>query len=370
MANNEREKIFKSWSGISELALIKEVATKGEHIGLCISYWARKRKMSVSDYELFFHDIVQTYVSRLLHERLVCKAEIVLRNVQRDVNCFYFQYACECNDPELRDLLLDHLRKKDPQNFEKEIHNLQFHWELLQKLKSSDAIMANIRKHMKRVHLESLMGLDSATQQQIIIELYFETRNESLLHSINKFIMWHFLVETKQTEEIIRWCKVQQQRNESYSFPFEFTALEEKYSQWPIETEMYEYAITTLTNNGDDVLRNYFAAAGFFFPDERTNVETVLRRISVTHSLDRNKEAIRSLNLGRFIFDHELYYMLLIDSVEARQIQEMTEEKSTESHFLKFLFALKAFSLNDLDGFKKVSHYLLNRIFSIFNCLY
>ncbi|KNC31813.1 hypothetical protein FF38_12434 [Lucilia cuprina] len=365
MANNERDKIFKSWSGITEIALIKEVATKGEHIQLCIQYWARKRKMSVTEYELFFHDVVQTYVNRLLTERLVCKAENVLRNVQRDVKCFYYQYACESNDPELRELLMEHLMKREPcDDYKQLMQNLKFHWELLQQIKQSETIMANIKKHMRRVNLESLMSLDSATQQRLMIELYFETYNTSLLQHINKFVMWDFLVETKQLEEIIRWCRIQLNAKDSQPLK-NLTELELKYSQWSLESEMYKYALRSLQDNSDNVLRNYFASAGYFFEDEINSVPIVLQRISLTESFQQNNENIQSLPLARFIFDQKLYYLLLYDFVGQRQLEELSELLSEHRPLLKFLVALKANSFEDLEGFKEISFYATKYLESV-----
>ncbi|XP_061389212.1 uncharacterized protein LOC133324385, partial [Musca vetustissima] len=353
-SNYERDKIFKSWSGISELALIKEVATKGEHIDLCISYWARKRKMPINDYELFFHDIVQTYVARLLNERLVCKAEIVLRNVHRDVKCFYYQFACECNDSELREMILDHLRKKNPDNFESDMQDLQFHWSLLEKLKKSDVIMTDVKKHMKRINLESLMALDSATKQHIMISLYFETRNENLLQYINKFVLWNFLIETGQTEEIISWCKLQIQPQETISLNSNLSVLEEKYTQWSIEAEMYEYAVRSLANKKDEVLRNLFASAGYFFPDERSHVETVLQRICISHSIHKNRDCIRSLPIGQYIYERGFYHLLLNEFVTVRQLEEMFESISDNRDILSLIITLKTNKLENLEGFKKI----------------
>lgn len=355
MSNNERDKIVKSWSGISEVALIKEVATKGEYIELCIQYWARKRKMSVTEYELFFHDVVQTYVNRLLTERLVCKAENVLRNVKRDVKCFYYQFACESNDPELRELIMEHLIKKETcENYEQLMQNLKFHWELLQEIKKSEAILTNIKKHMRRVNLESLMALDSATQQRLMIELYFESHNCTLLQHISKFVMWDYLVETKQIEEIIRWCQIQHNSN-SYLLNKQLTQLELKYMEWPLETEMYKYALRCLSDNSDHVLRNYFAMAGFFFDDERNSVQTVLQRICLTDSFQLNNEYIKALPLARFIFDKKFYYLLLYDFVSSRQLEEIAELLSEHKPLLKLLVTLKTNTLENLEAFKEVS---------------
>ena len=355
MANNERDKIFKSWSGISEVALIKEVATKGEHIQLCIQYWSRKRKMTVPEYEHFFHDVVQTYVNRLLTERLVCKAENVLRNVQRDVKCFFYQFACESNDPELRELIIERLSKKEPCcDYGKQLQNLKFHWELLQELKKSDTIMVNIKKHIKRVTLESLMSLDSATLQRLMVELYFENHNDILLQHLNKFVLWDFLVENQKIEEIIRWCRIQHFPKD-YTSRKDLTDLELKYLEWSLEPDMYKYAIRSLHDNGNNVLRNYFAYGGFFFEDERDSVSRNLQRICMTDSFRFNKDYIKTLPLPEFLVEKKLYFLLLYDFVESRKLEELTELIGEHGALLKFIIALKTQNFQTSDSYKEVS---------------
>lgn len=356
MANNDRDKIFKSWSGISEVALIKEVATKGEHIQLCMEYWSRKRKMSVTEYEQFFHDVVQTYVNRLLTERLVCKAENVLRNVQRDVKCFFYQFACESNDAELRELIIERLNKKEHcGDCVNQLQNLKFHWELLQELKKSDSIMINLKKHIKRVTLESLMSLDSATLQRLMIELYFENHNDILLQHLNKFILWDFLVENQKIEEIIRWCRIQHSPKD-YTSRKDLNDLELKYLQWSLEPDMYRYAIRSLHDNGNNVLRNYFACGGFFFEDERNSVSRTLQRICMTESFGINKDQIKSLPLSQFIVENKLYYLLLYEFVESRQLEELNELMEEEQGpLLKFIITLKTTQFQTLDSYKEVS---------------
>uniref|UniRef100_A0A1A9UYI2 Spatacsin_C domain-containing protein n=1 Tax=Glossina austeni TaxID=7395 RepID=A0A1A9UYI2_GLOAU len=361
MNANEREKIFKSWSGVSEVALIKEVATKGENIDLCIQYWARKRKMPATEYELFFHDVVQTYVQRLLTERLVCKAESVLSNVQRDVRYFYYQFACECNDPELKEIVLDHLKKREPYDYNKLFQNLEYHWQLLLQLKQSDHIMANIKKHMRRINLETLVTLDTNTLQRLQVELYFETRRQELLEYIDKDTLWRYLVEIKNVSDIIRWCLLQNIPKRFCSTPPN-TELEMKYTEWSIQPEMFDYALDCLQDVNDDVLRNCFAAAGYFFPAEISNVETILRRISVTQSFEQNCNRCEQLQLGQVIWQKKLYYLLLQDFIKQNDLEGLIVG---DNPLMEFIIALKTRSLKEADEFKKQQP--LIRVFELLN---
>ncbi|XP_017486027.1 PREDICTED: uncharacterized protein LOC108374563 isoform X1 [Rhagoletis zephyria] len=347
-ATVKRDKLFKSWTGISEVALIKEVATKGENIDLCIEYWARKRKLPLTEYQLFFQDVVQTYVLRLLTERLVCKAEMVLLNVKRDVKCFYYQFACECVDEELRELVMDHLQKKDPQNYESDMEELQFYWDLLQQLQKCPELLAKCKVQLRRVNIETLVHCNESYLHSLLAELYFMNRNPLLLGRLNKFNMWSHLVETAELMHLVRWCTLCGQSPQP-----EYTELELLFCEWTLETEMYEYALKTI-ENPNETLRNCFAAAGHFFADERDDVALIVRRLCTTESLERNQELLEKLPSGHFLLNRGLHMLMLRDFVKVRELEEMLPEFPDDEALLKFLVAIKENKLNELEGFEKV----------------
>uniref|UniRef100_W8BC60 Spatacsin n=2 Tax=Ceratitis capitata TaxID=7213 RepID=W8BC60_CERCA len=347
-ASVKRDKLFKSWTGISEVALIKEVATKGENIDLCIEYWARKRKLPLPEYELFFQDVVQTYVQRLLTERLVCKAEMVLNNVKRDVKSFYYQFACECDDEELRELVMDHLQKKDPQNYESDLLELQFYWDLLQQLQASPDLLAKCKVQLRRVNIETLVHCNESYLNKLLAELYFLSLNPSLLKRLNKYDMWSYLVEEAKFGQLVRWCTLAGQPTQ-----IEYTELDLLYCGWEVEAEMFELALKAL-EMPNETLRNCFASAGYFFGDEREDVAIVIRRLCTTESLERNRELLEKLPLGHFLLNRGLHTLLLRDFVKTRELEEMIEEFPDDEELLKFLVALKENKTDDLEEFEKV----------------
>ncbi|XP_053966842.1 uncharacterized protein LOC128868592 [Anastrepha ludens] len=348
-ATVKRDKLFKSWTGISEVALIKEVATKGENIDLCIEYWARKRKLPLQEYELFFQDVVQTYVQRLLTERLVCKAEMVLINVKRDVKSFYYQFACECDDEELREIVLEHLQKKDTQNYETDLLHLQFYWDLLQQLQKFPELLAKCKAKLRRVNVETLVHCDESYQNRLVAELYFFNQNSLLLDHLNKYDMWSHLVENAELSHLVRWCTLAGQSPKP-----EFSALEVLFCEWALESNMYEYALKTL-KTPSETLRNCFASAGYIFADERDDVAITLRRLCTTESLECNRELLEKLPIGRFLLKRGLHMLMLRDFVKTRELEEMIEVFLDDEELLKFLVPLKENKLDELEGFQNVS---------------
>ncbi|ALC42547.1 CG13531 [Drosophila busckii] len=343
--NQARNKIFKSWSGISEVSIIKEVATKGEHIDLCLEYWAGKRKLPLSEYQHYFHDVVCAYVQRLLSERLVCKAENVLRNVERDVMCCFYQYACECNDAELSEFVLDHLRSKDAALYEQQQPALEYYWSLLQQLRECEALLKRHKQELPRLQLEALMKLPEQRLQQLLVELYFEQGNESLLPQLQKQLVWQQLVASQQLQQLRSWCRCQQQGAAEQP-------LERAYAEWSIEPAMYEHALDNLVEPCEP-LRYYFAQAGYFFAAEAQQPSQVLRRLCSTQSLARHAALIEQLPLAAQLYREGYYTLLLLPCVPSESLQRLQGEQ--QQPLLTLILQLKCSQLAKREDFEQSS---------------
>ncbi|XP_030556362.1 spatacsin isoform X1 [Drosophila novamexicana] len=342
-----RNKIFKSWSGISEVSIIKEVATKGEHIDLCMEYWAGKRKIPVQEYRHYFYDVVQAYVQRLLSERLVCKADNVLHNVERDVKCFFYQYACECDDADLSEFVLDHLRCREPQLFEQEQPVLAYYWSLVQQLRECSDLLARHQALLPRVHIEALMTLPEQTLQLLIVELYFANGNEALLPELNKQLVWQHLVDTGRLDRLRRWCWCQ----EAAAGTADLRPLEQAYVRWKIEPLMYEYALEYL-QQPCELLRNFFARAGYFFPAESSDMSTLLRRLCTMQCLEQHKELLSRQPLACHLLERGYHSLLLLDCVPVSALEQLAGENEP---LLTLIIDLKTHDLMQREGFEMIS---------------
>ncbi|KAH8402411.1 hypothetical protein KR009_011843 [Drosophila setifemur] len=345
-----RDKIFRSWSGISEVTIIKEVATKGEHIDLCLEYWAKKRKIPQSEYRHYFYDVVQAYVQRLLSERLVCKAEDVIRNVDRDVKCFFFQFACECQDEELSEFVLDHLRCREPTMYEQEEPVLAYHWSLVQQLRECDSLLARHKVQLPRVHIEALMTLPESALQVLLVELYFTNGNESLLGSLSKEMVWQHLVENNQAEKLQRWCRCQ----DGLDAQDGLSPLEQAFLVWKIDASMYEFALEQL-QQPSEVLRNFFARAGYFFPDESADIPIQLRRLCTMECLGKHAELLSRQPLAKYLLDRGHHSLLLMDCVPVASLEQLAGSETHQEALINLIVDLKSNSLSQNEGFELIS---------------
>ncbi|KAI8037536.1 hypothetical protein M5D96_009689 [Drosophila gunungcola] len=346
-----RDKIFKSWSGISEVTIIKEVATKGEHIDLCLEYWARKRKIPISEYRHYFYDVVQAYVQRLLSERLVCKAEDVIRNVDRDVKCFFFQFACECQDEELSEFVLDHLRNREPLMYEQEEPVLAYHWSLVQQLRECGALVAKHQVQLPRVHIEALMTLPEQALQLLLVELYFANGNESLLGSLSKELVWQHLVDSNQQAKLQRWCRCQEEGVEAQET---LPPLEQAFAAWKIDDNMYEYALEQL-QQPSEVLRNFFAGAGYFFSDESGDIPTLLRRLCTMECLGKHADLLSRQPLAKYLLDRGHHSLLLMECVPVASLEQLASTETHQEALINLIVDLKTNSLTENEGFELIS---------------
>nr|NP_001286748.1 uncharacterized protein Dmel_CG13531, isoform C [Drosophila melanogaster]NP_611726.1 uncharacterized protein Dmel_CG13531, isoform B [Drosophila melanogaster]AAF46913.1 uncharacterized protein Dmel_CG13531, isoform B [Drosophila melanogaster]AHN56543.1 uncharacterized protein Dmel_CG13531, isoform C [Drosophila melanogaster] len=346
-----RDKIFKNWRGISEVTIIKEVATKGEHIDLCMEYWAQKRKIPVSEYRHYFYDVVQAYVQRLLSERLVCKAEDVIRNVDRDVKCFFFQFACECQDEELSEFVLDHLRSREPLMYEQEEPVLAYHWSLVQQLRECEALVAKHRTQLPRVHIEAMMTLPEQALQLLLVELYFANGNESLLGSLSKDMVWQHLVDSDEQAKLQRWCRLQE---EGFVSQETLSPLEQSFTAWKIDATMYEYAVEEL-QQPSEVLRNFFARAGYFFMDESEDIPSLLRRLCTMECLGKHADLLSRQPLAKYLLDRGQYSLLLMECVPIASLELLAGTETHQEPLINLIVDIKTNSLTENEGFELIS---------------
>ncbi|XP_055839767.1 spatacsin [Episyrphus balteatus] len=347
MASYTREKIYKSWSHIPEVTLIKEVATKGEHIQLCIDYLASKKQIPLQECKQYFHDVVDSYVARLLGEKLVCKAENVLKHVQRNVKCVFLEFGFECTNEEVKEAIVEHLKKKDPVNFEEDMRELYFYHCIAIQIKNCPDLLEQANKESpKRMSLENFLHLSESTQRKLMAKLYIVTRNANILSRIKKQDLWDCFVEGQHFLELIQWCFATETHSEE----------DDCFSKWPVEVEMYEFALNKL-KNPPDTLRNHFARKGFIFTDEKFDVPLALRRICSSESFKTNKEIIDKLAIGQFIMSNpSLYPVLLREFVSTRELEEIRESTAKDKEFLDMILSLKYHDIKSRAGFQQITY--------------
>ncbi|KAH8305915.1 hypothetical protein KR018_003648 [Drosophila ironensis] len=343
-----RDKILRSWAGYSEVAIIRQVATTGEHIDLCMEFWAEKRRLPLAEYTHYFYDVVHAYVQRLLSERLVCKAEDVLRNVDRDVKCFFFQFASECGNEELAEFVLDHLRSREPLMYEQEEPVLAYHWSLVQQLRKCESLLARHQTQLPRLHIEALMTLPELALQRLLVELYFANGNESLLGSLSKDMVWRHLVNTGQTDRLQRWCGLRDGIHEN------LTPLEQAFAAWQLDPSMYEYALEQL-QQPSEVLRNLFARAGYFFPDESADIPTQLRRLCTMQCLGQHADLLSRQPLAKYLLERGQYSLLLMDCVPVAALEALAGSEVHQEALINLIVDLKSHSLSENEGFELIS---------------
>lgn len=346
MAWNTREKIFKSWSVVPEVTLIKEVATKGEHVQLCIEYLAFKKQISVEECKNYFHDVVDSYVARLLGEKLVCKAENVIKNVQRNVKQVFYEFGFESSNEEVKEAIVDHLSKKDPGGFEEDMREHYFYHCIAVQIKNHPGLLEIANQECpKRMSLESFLNLSDGTQRKLMARLFLLTRNANILSRVKKQDLWECLVEEEHFLELTQWCYgIETQPEDGDDF-----------TKWPIEVEMYELALNKL-KNPPETIRNHFAKKGFIFSDEKYDTQLALKRICTSESYNTNKEVIEKLPIGQFVMERpNLHLILLRDFVSTRELEEIRDSLATDKEFIDMILSLKNHDVRTCTGLQQVA---------------
>jgi len=226
--------------------------------------------------------------------------------------------------------------------YEQEEPVLAYHWSLVQQLRECESLVAKHRVHLPRVHIEALMTLPEDALQLLLVELYFANGNESLLGSLSKKMVWQHLVDSDEQAKLQRWCRCQEE------------SLEQGFAAWKIDDSMYEYALEQL-RQPNEVLRNFFARAGYFFTDESGDIPSLLRRLCTMECLGKHADLLSRQPLAKYLLNRGQYSLLLMECVPVASLEQLAGTETHQESLINLIVDLKTNSLTENEGFELVS---------------
>lgn len=378
MTAPERVVLLKSWSAKDDISVIKEVATNGEYVDLCMAYLARKKQIPIEKSRKYFHHIVDNYVNRLINDKLVFKAEDVLHNVSRDWKSIYYQYAFDSKISTLRDLILNHIQKKDQEKFNQELHEYEFYWRILKEIQKYSTLNNEIQNELEILNLEALYQKDDNYRKLLIVRLYFENKDAQLLEKIDKKILWNFLILQKLYTELIKWCYLSQKteennqtaganNNNNISVILPMIGLNNFYRKHQIEYDMYEAASSVIFENVPEILRNFFITKGCVFIDERDNVK-ILQRVFTTECYykEKSKKLLDEIINYKFLLENNAYNILIDENyILPETLDQLKLEFPNKDKEISLLIKLNQETISNQESFIHLLIFVENYIKSV-----
>lgn len=340
------EKLLKEWEHIEDEVLIKEVATKGKYINLLLQFLVRRSGKPLTDVKQYFNDEVDKYVHRLLSNRQVHKAELVLKNVGRKPQALFYEFVQSTSqehiDDDIKDRVLEHLQSCDT-NFDAVREEYDYYLLLLRLVASNKSLRRQFEDEIHVFTLESLLHKSAEFRKLMAITTCLHCKNAILVEKLDKHTTWSYLWRSEQFQYVVKWLnllyankcpsivEVDGGQKESC---FD-VALKNLFTSWDIEPEMF----ASVQNHPqlDECILNSFAQNGMILNSEKDSIVTILQRIFTTRSFETNINwLVSDKNLQKIIkliieqdqlvlLLHNIFGAELIESV-APDFQKIVDE--------------------------------------------
>lgn len=304
-STNEREKfaekLLKEWEHIEDDMLIKEVATKGKYINLLLQFLVKRSGKSLDDVKTTFNDEVDRYVHRLLTNRQVHKAELVLKNVGRKPQALFYEFVQSTSqehiDDDVKERVLEHLQSCD-NNFDVIREEYDYYLLVLKLVASNKALRRQFEDEIHVFTLESLLRKSVDFRKLMAVTTCLQCKNAILVEKLDKHITWTYLWRSEQYEYIAKWlnllyaeqCSGQIEMDGNVKEPCFDLALKNLFSSWDIEPDMFDSV--QHRPQLDEYILNSFAQNGMIVSNEKDSIVPILQRIFTTGSFATNSNWI------------------------------------------------------------------------------
>lgn len=317
------EKLLKEWEHIEDEVLIKEVATKGKHINLLLQFLVKRSGKPLGDIKHYFNEEIDKYVRRLLSNRQVHKAELVLKNVGRKSQALFYEFVQSASqehiDDDIKDHVLEHLQNCD-NNFDAIRDEYDYYLLVLRLVASNKALRRQFEDEIHVFTLESLLRKSVEFRKLMAVTTCLHCKNAILVERLDKHTTWTYLWRSEQFQYIAKWlsllyankCNLSDGDNGTKEPCFDI-ALKNLFSSWDIEREMFD----RVQNHPelDEYILNGFAQNGLIVDREKDSIITILQRVFTTRSFELNANWIMTdehlQQIIRLLFEQKQLVLLL-----------------------------------------------------------
>lgn len=365
------EKIIKEWESIDDEALIKEVATKGKYMNLLLHFLARRNKKTIPEIREYFHAEVDKYVHRLLTNRQVHKAELVLKNVGRESQIIFYEFiqssSKEHIDEEIKECVLEHIQKCSA-TFERDRDEYDYYLLMLRLIVSNKTLKKTYEHKIPGFTLESLYNNDVPFRQRLAVVTCFQCKNAALVERLDRRITWEYLLMNEQFYYVARWLDLLYENCSSGSPESKYNkqeltydvAIRNQFLSWEIDDDMFEMVHdATVEPKLKDFVLNSLARHGYFNAKDKEDVLKMFHRVLTTESFAYNEKWLNTvpnmLKLIHVVCDND-ELGLLADKVFNKEVltEAIADYPQLRNEF-ELCIALKEVNFNEPEQLSHIS---------------
>lgn len=363
------EKLLKEWEQIEDETLIKEVATKGKYINFLLSFLAKRNKKSIADTKHYFNAEIDKYVHRLLANRQVHKAELVLKNVGRQPQAIFYEFVQSTSkiiDEDIKECVLEHLQRVS-ESFELDRDDYDYYLLVLKLVAANKTLKRQFEHEIKVYTLEALFRKDDDFRKLMAVTTCLQCKNAVLVEKLDKIITWNYLWANELYHYIAKWldlCYVNRTGTGSSEVAspkkelcFD-VAINNLFSSWEIDQSMFE-AVQRLPKKPQDFVLNSFAQNGWIFDDERDATARIFHRIFTMAALPANEEWLMTdemiQKMIQVILERGNLNLLMEHMFSMEHIRQATSVSDSLKNELALCVAIKENSFDDSASIARIS---------------
>ncbi|XP_058814826.1 spatacsin [Topomyia yanbarensis] len=376
----EKDIITKGWEKLDDDVIIKEVATKGKHVKLCIAYLAERNELSHTEARDYFLQKANAYVHRLLSNRQLYKAEHILTNIDWVSKYVFYQIAAETSDHDLRDYIREHL-VKTIENYGGESGEerlIEANWKVYCLLKDNVRQLAELLRELdsgysvleiETMTFNTFYAKDEAYRNAVALDLFFKNQETEISPLLDKYAVWNYLLKNNIDNLIKIWIQInaclrslpELARNPSdystdlakikidiYDDPRFNERLRQLFRRWEINDFMVSQLSCQKNMCRNEVLLNALATYGKFVDHERTDSLQILRRLFTTQTLEANRVWLEGTDfregLTRHLVNERLFQLMDLPVVSKECLRKVVNDSNCDKRKEVEMFLL----LNDL----------------------
>lgn len=337
--NNEKEKftekLLKEWEKIETEVLIREVATKGQYINLLQQYLSKRNGKPLIEIKHYFNDEIDKYVRRLLSNRQVHKAELVLKNVGRKPQAVFYEFvqttSHEHIDDDIKEHVLEHLQNSND-NFEMIRDEWDYYLIVLRLVATNKSLRREFEEEIHIFTLEALLRKNEGYRKLMAVTTCLQCKNASLVEKLDKRVVWRYLWKAEQFQYVSKWLNLLyanklNEDNDDASIKgssFDLT-LRNQFASWEIEADMFDDVQTRPKMN--EMLLNCFAQNGMIVNRESNSIVRIFQRIFTTESLSINSNWLFNeenlVKILQMIFEENELVLLLQKTFQTQIIERI-----------------------------------------------
>ncbi|XP_058453189.1 spatacsin [Malaya genurostris] len=399
----EKDIITKGWEKLDDEVIIKDVATKGKHVQLCITYLAEKNELTHTEARNYFLQKVNAYVHRLLTNRQLYKAEHILANINWVSKYVFYQIAAETSDYDLRAYIREHLAKTI-ENYSGESGEerlIEANWRVYCLLKGNVRQLAELLRELdsgysvleiETMSFNTFYAKEEAYRNAVALDLFFKNQETEISPLLDKYTVWSYLLKNNIDNLIKIWIQInacQRSLPELTQNPTSYSAdmakikidiyddprfnerLRQLFGRW----EINDFMVSQLSNQKsmcrNEVLLNALASYGKFVDHERTDPLQILSRLFTTQTLEVNRAWLEGNDFREALTGHlaegKLFQLMDLTVVSKDYLRTLANNANCDSRreleMFLLLNDLKNDSINKeklLEISKKCSKYLTN----------